>query len=499
MTTNANALAHGGRQSVLAAAFVAVAALSACDGPTGGGDARSAPPVPAATLNALYTINGGLLAGLAADGAPITSGPDADPLITEARRFYDTLATPSSEQFPVDYPDPFTGESTTLRKTAPVTLDDWKRVFGFSAREAGESAQDYRDRTGVAIYYNRNELGLGRELGCSPFVDGADENGVAVQGIACYVTNYGPGFRQGQASLQAAIDGTQIRNTVCITHRPTMDPAYQVQFYVYNKEGTRQDWARLDTLGPRPHPLVCMNCHGGAYDQTRHLAKNARFLPLDPNLVVFAEGGGVPAGVTRAGQEERIRVLNQMAMETPLTSAQQAMVSGLYGGGLAASGSATVTDSAPEAWTTTDEDRDFYRAVIKPYCATCHLAAQRGLADADVGSYKLFGSPAAFDATPVRSYVCGAFSMPNAQPTLLGLWDAEGNPGVVVGGRSFPTAADALLARHGLDRSSCFGFSELSGCNRGDVPDALCGGPVSGGAVCDRDSGRCVPMTSADH
>src|SRR5262249_44242557 len=148
----------------------------------------------------------------------------------------------------------------------------WKKVFGFPEQQPGESTQAYRDRVGIAIYYNKNELGLGRELGCARFVDGTDEDGAPIEGIACFVTNYGPGFRQGQISLQSAIDGTDLRNTVCITYRPAMDPGYEVQFYVYGPQGKRQEWARLDTLGQRPVPHVCMNCHGGAYDDSRHLA-----------------------------------------------------------------------------------------------------------------------------------------------------------------------------------------------------------------------------------
>ena len=150
--------------------------------------------------------------------------------MTETLRFYDTVQTPFPSAVPVDYPDPFTGANTLVRMTAPMTLESWKGTFGFSPREASESLQSYRDRTGIAIYYNRNELGLGRELGCSRFVDGTSASGEAILGTACFVTNYGAGFRLGEASLQAAIDGAELRNTVCITHRPTMDPGYQVQF-----------------------------------------------------------------------------------------------------------------------------------------------------------------------------------------------------------------------------------------------------------------------------
>lgn len=458
-------------------------------------DPGGPPPVPVALLNAVYADHGGLLTGVGPDGYPLVSGADADPLITEAHRFYDTLQAPFPTDEPVDYPDPFTGESTPLRKTAPLTIDEWKRVFAFPAPEPGETADAYRERAGIAIYYNRNELGLGRELGCSRFADGYDQQGALRSGIACFVTNHGRGFRQEATSLAATVDGTDVRNTVAITYRPTLGPGYEVQFYTYGHDGTRLDWARLDTLGPRPHPHICMTCHGGAYDPDRHLAKNSHFLPLDPNVVVFPEGPEVPASLTRSGQEERIRQMNAMALETPLTPAQQALLSNLYGGATPSPGATASGDGVPEAWAATTEDHDFYRNVIKPHCATCHLAAQLALDGSELWTHAMFASPATFDAAPLEAFVCTAFSMPNAQPTSLRFWDDAG-PGLTIAGRPFPSPADAFLARRQMDRGACVGLSAVAGCDRGADPDALCGGAVSGGAVCDRPSGRCVPMVS---
>jgi len=493
----------GDRCAALVAWLATAAALAAgCAGANDGGDVPvvsvdSAPPVRS-ELDAVYRLNGGLLVDIGPDGSPITSGPMVDPAIIEAQRFYDTLGTPFPQPVAVAYADPFTGESTPMRVTAPMTLDDWMSTFEMSAPLPNEDLQAFRDRVGIAVYYNRNELGLGRELGCSRFVDGYDAAGEPIMGVACFVTNHGPGFRQENASLKAAMKGHQARNTVCITYRPTMDPGYEVQFYVYGSDGNRQEWARLDTMGPRPHPYVCMNCHGGAYDESRHLAKNAHFLPLDPAMVTFGSSDdNVALGLTRAGQEERIRVINEMASETPLTPAQQAMLSRLYTGAIRQSGMPATGDDVPDEWAASAADHDFYAKVVKPYCATCHLAAQRGLADFDLPSYGMFASAAAFDAAPTAAFVCNTFSMPNAQPTSLGFWEAKGNPGVTISGTLFPTAADAYLARQGLDRASCRGFVAASGCNRGPDPDALCGGNVSGGAMCDQTTGRCQPLVSA--
>jgi hypothetical protein len=97
----------------------------------------------------------------------------------------------------------------------------------------------------------------------------------------------------------------------------------------------------------------------------------------------------------------------------------------------------------------------------------------------------------------MQAFVCNGFTMPNAQPTLLHFWDVEGNAGVSIGGLLYPTAADAFLARRGLDRATCSKYAETAGCERGGTrADQMCGGAVSGGATCDMDTGRCEPIVS---
>ena len=460
-----------------------------------GQSAPEPPPLPGIALNAAYVANAGLLTGMQEDGTPALSGAAADPAIAETRLFYDTLGNPAGEPFDDGDVDPTTGQPLGPHVTAPTTLDDWKRVFGFPMPQPGEALQDFRDRTGIVVYYNRNELGLGRELACSTFVDGYDEQGTVLQGTACYVANYGPGFRQDQASLAAAIDGASPRNTVCISYRPTLDPTYQVQFYVYNSSGKRQDWARLDTLGPRPHPQVCMTCHGGGYDAQKHLARNAHFLPLDPNVVLFGNGNGIPDGVTRAGQEERIRQVNVLATSTPLTGAQMTMVCGALR--QRAAGRAHHRDRRHDARCVEDQGRG---RRLPPERAAAILPDLPPGGSAWTGRYRAAGvcdlrHPSAFDAAALESYVCGSFSMPNAQPTSLGFWDTENNPGVDVAGAHYAAAADAFLARRGLDRDKCNGLPQVAGCNRVSNPDSLCGGDVNGGAICDTVTDRCTPVT----
>ena len=457
-------------------------------------EATNTVPVIDVALDRSFQLNKGLVGNLESHGWPTREGNMMDPTVVESRRFYDTLQAPNAVPVEVDYPDPFTGMPSGPRVTAPLTFEAWKTAFNIPPRMEGESLEAYRARTDVVIYYNKNELGLGRELGCSEFDDGTAEDGTQLTGVACYVTNYGTAFRDVVNSLPIAVEGLHPKNTVCITYRPSMDANYQVQFYTYNGDGDRREWAQLDTLGPRPLPQVCMNCHGGSYDSERHLAKYARFLPLDPNVVVFA-APGTPGGVTREAQEERIRKLNLLSVKSPLTPDQIVMLDKLYDGKITTPGTKSANEWAPDAWNTNDADRQLFDQVIKPDCWTCHAAMQNGPTGEKLSIYSLFDSPALLEAG-LPAQLCNSFTMPNSQATLLNFWEPFDAPVLFADNKTYNSAADALLARTGVTREQCLGLEEKATCNRGSDPDALCGNAFSGRA-CDRESGLCVPDLKA--
>lgn len=483
---------RGTKRLAIASLWLAAASASACREDAvvvdPGPDMATLVPARGRSLDRSNPDNAGLITNIGPDGLPVRQGDLVDPMVIEARRFYDTIQSPNAVDQMVDYPDPFTGAAPAPHKTAPLTFEAWKAAFGFPARITGEPVEAYRLRLSAVVYYNRNELGLGRELGCIEFNDGTDASGAPLKGLACFVSNYGQVFRDQAGSLAMALQGDHLRNTVCISYRPSLDPGYQVQFYAYGPDGHRLEWAQLDTMGPRPHPQVCINCHGGSYDNARHLAKNARFLPLDPNVVAFAEG---IAGRDRASQEEAIRRINAASTRTGLTTSQQELLQELYQGGVQTPGTVSQTSWAPAGWKTSATDMQMFDQVVKPYCTTCHLAIENGHADGTAFSYTLFHSAADFKRFPMTSVLCGDFSMPNAQPTIMGLWDVERGP-VTVGGTSYASAADAFLAYFGSNRAQCAQLAEIGSCNRGPDPDSLCGNANSGTA-CNRVTGRCTP------
>ena len=81
--------------------------------------------------------------------------------------------------------DPNTGAPTGPRKS----LDDWKNAVGFNAKVSVATAR--------AVYFNKNDLGFGRDANCV-----LREVGIhpAITTVACYISNYSdapPGWPGG--------------------------------------------------------------------------------------------------------------------------------------------------------------------------------------------------------------------------------------------------------------------------------------------------------------
>lgn len=404
----------------------------------------------------------------------------------------------------------------------PQNLNDWKNMFQINRRESNQSVGDYRSQPyaqPLVVYYNKNELGLGRELGCGDwFTDGVDEHNATRYGVACFVTNYGAMIGDLHSSLFEAIKGKNAKNTVAIVYRPSLPSGDQVQFYVFDADGNRQDWAQLDTLGPRKHPQLCINCHGGSYDDQAHRVSGAHFLPLDPNTNVFNDARGLsvedmsrgyyspdpdPAHWwSRSAQEEDIRRINQIAMGTitqgtavlahqstqQLSDNQRTALDGLYSGGLDTPNQASARPESawvPPDWTYDQADRDLYTKVLKPYCITCHNA---------VGGYA-FQKPWDFLASNALKHICtsGNYDMPQAQATMTRFWDRDPTNEMTINGVTFASPAEALLqTEFGRTGSTCTNIAIMSTCGGAD---SLCGDAHSGTA-CDTSTHRCVPDDS---
>ncbi|HXU04089.1 MAG TPA: discoidin domain-containing protein [Polyangia bacterium] len=272
------------------------------------------------------------------------------------------------------------------------TFEKWKSFYGFPRRLPGETLAAYRARAKVVVYYNRTELGLGRELACAT-------NG---NGTGCYVTNYGDTFNSihdlgapdadGLSNgLGDAIRGTRPKNTVVISYdtrrESTAADGKAVQFSAFGGDGARLKKAQLDNMGARPIPQICMSCHGGVWDADAStnlggnffgISRFARFLPLVTSTVTWS--GQSP--YTLPEQEDAIRVVNEYAWKaraTALTGRQQNLMGWLYSAssnGTLAFSSLTPGRQFPEnAWPFGWENNaGTYTTTVLPFCDTCHMA-----------------------------------------------------------------------------------------------------------------------------
>ncbi len=168
----------------------------------------------------------------------------------------------------------------------------------------------------------------------------------------------------------------------------------------------------LDTEGPKYVPQVCMACHGGTYNSTTRRVDGAAFLPLDPGLLAFAS----PAA--RAAQEEKMRKINWMIVLSEPSSAVATYIKGLYGNAPGAAGKTATPDYVPQGWA---PQAGFYRSVVKPYCATCHLAAPTDVNFASWGNFQ-------DNAGRIKASVCGAHTMPHAELQYKAFWTKDTGP-----------------------------------------------------------------------
>ncbi|HVR21543.1 MAG TPA: hypothetical protein VMS65_17635 [Polyangiaceae bacterium] len=322
----------------------------------------------------------------------------------------------------------------------PRTLENFKTAFSIGRRGIAPGASDesldtYRQRIRAAVYYNVNELGLGREMACTPAPGFVDTNGEL--GQACFVTNYGgagDSFYGEDAAMQHAIAGGPVKNTVAISFRPSQAGAFRehgvedgsIQFWVYDQNGVLQDYAQLDDLpgdapASRPVPGVCTECHGARQPYERGLVVDSgRFLPANPFGLTHLQGADI---------QERLAAATCAAVLTSrLTLPQQNWVSAMYAD-VCTNGSAPVNE-APAEWRSSVALTDIWKQAVSASCATCHLALDR----------PVLGHGTA-------GYLCDGL-MPHAYPTWLRARGRMGGPSQIHGldAKGGPAVYDDAMA-----------------------------------------------------
>ncbi|MEJ2445567.1 MAG: hypothetical protein P8Y42_19310 [Exilibacterium sp.] len=274
-----------------------------------------------------------------------------------------------------------------------LTLDDWLDENGFN---------DLGAPILIAGYYNAGDLGLGRDMFCNQ--DGSL--------VACCSSNYGtPGKDDAIEALQALINKDVPAATVCMeANRRNRDNP--VTFWVYNGAGERINFLQLDNQEAKSVPGVCLNCHGGEYDDDDITVTGARFLPFDLDTFEFAR-----EDFSEASQSEIFRELNAMVARVEEGNDIAEFINNVYGGDVERRGAVWNRNYVPDAWKDAGESMQ-YTYVVKPYCRNCHLGIDISLEN--LGQ---------IDKANFEDFICGfnpeAPIMPHAEFTDAEFWNDE--------------------------------------------------------------------------
>jgi hypothetical protein len=173
----------------------------------------------------------------------------------------------------------------------------------------------------------------------------------------------------------------------------------------------RPSWltvSRLDSEGTKPTPQACLACHGGRWNPITKVVTGATMLPIDPSNLEFAPG-------TRAQNEEAIRKLNMIVLSRSPSPAVASYIKGLYNGAPQQPGMVANDNYIPPGWV---QQPGFYRAVIKPYCASCHMPASSTI---DLSSFASVQK----NKTLIYNSVCVQRSMPHAEAPFRQFWTKD--------------------------------------------------------------------------
>lgn len=326
-----------------------------------------------------------------------------------------------------------------------------------------------------AFYYNRGDLGIGREMHC------VDQINTANQQIACYVKNFSAGdndseFRFGQSSnvAFANLNAGNAFATVAMVYRNLAPAKDKVFFVVYGPTGVLTNVAALDRHGfnfakglPDNHgnfgtpglngnfnnhiPSNCVSCHGGqAYDHTTHSETGALFLPFDLDQFEYEN----VSGRTRADQLVAFQHLNEIVRKvaalsgSPGASSLKAQLDGWYSNTPGSNAKTEVFENpfnpafVPAGWSTASS---VYSSVVRGSCRNCHMVQ---------GTFPFDTSAQFLSVANASAVDLCAYRMPHALQSVRLFWQS--------------TEPDALKAFYNANGQSG-AASSLGNCGPGDV------------------------------
>jgi len=191
-----------------------------------------------------------------------------------------------------------------------------------------------------ARFFNRAELGLGRDLTCW-------RNG---KGIACYIWKFGV---PGGPVEQALDDLVDFHDPGEVVAMDSTGPSAPPRFYVFDTQGHLKPATSFGG-DPIAVPLACEPCHG------------ARFGPIDPNTHEY------PASAPREAQADSVRRLNAM-LRPFLSEAGRLQVQRLYPTGVDTPGAQAILMAPPAYQKDGDAGYDHYLRGVRDHCQFCHM------------------------------------------------------------------------------------------------------------------------------
>jgi mono/diheme cytochrome c family protein len=386
-----------------------------------------------------FTTNGNLTRTSKRQGAALS--PDENARRADSDHYYQIISSP----------------------TSTPTLGAFKAAY-FSNGE-----------TASARYYNRGDLGIGREMHCS------DKTNNAFSGFpryACYVTNFAAGDDNSDFTFGLS-PGFAFRNmdqahsfaTVAMVMEQGFQGGFSVAFLVYGASANAatldaaplQNFAALDRVGlayalefaqnSQPDatkfgtpgtnfnnhiPTNCMSCHGGHGTYNGSSAAGATFLPFDLTQFDFDSS----SGRTRQEQEASFRELNQFVRAVDKITGNPGP-SGSVGSSIVAqidrwygndAGSTTLSGNfrdhqVPTGWGNNDATdtpaETVYKKVVGPYCRNCHMAQDFKLLGQSGSNALVFDSEADFRAFGAGVGSICSSQMPHSLQTLRQFWQSE--------------------------------------------------------------------------
>ncbi len=302
----------------------------------------------------------------------------------------------------------------------------------------------------TTYYYNRGDLGIGREMHCAeslPYQADQQLNTTNPSSgyIACYVKNFAAGDDQSEfrfgLSQNIAFTNMDAHNefaTVAMVMQLGSRANQKVFFAVYGKDGGLLKAAPLDRSGfnfalglqdesgtvgtPGVNfnnhiPSNCLNCHGGTYVASTKTVSKALFLPFDLNQFEYES----VANRTQSVQAPVFRKQNEYVKHVALLSGSAGnevvlQTNGWYRNAASLRESLTGDfnpDYVPPGWDT-DQARGVYANVVRPSCRGCHMTSQ----------LFPFSSAAGFNTNLVINDL-RALAMPHSLQAMREFWQSS--------------------------------------------------------------------------